>query len=188
MATDSTTSTVLVVDDEVNLAELYSEWLRDTYSVRTAYDGDAALDQLDGSVDVVLLDRRMPGLSGDEVLEAIRDQHHDSQVVMVTAVEPDFDILEMGFDEYLTKPVDGDDLESVVDRMLNRRTYDSLAEELAQLSAKRAAVETEKSPSELENNEEYQALSARIATLVDRIDESIDEFEETDFEAAFREF
>jgi len=102
---------VLVVEDEPDLADLYAAWLGDEYRVRTAYGGQEALDELDEAddeVDAILLDRRMPGLSGDEVLAAVRERGIDCRVAMVTAVEPDFDILKMGFDDYLVKPVTSD--------------------------------------------------------------------------------
>jgi len=59
---------------------------------------------IDETVDVVLLDRMMPGMSGQEVLAAIRERGLDCRVAMVTAVDADFDVIEMGFDEYLGKP------------------------------------------------------------------------------------
>lgn len=96
------TGTVLIVEDEQPLADLYAAWLTETYSIRTAYDGEQALDQLDEQVAVVLLDRRMPQLSGDDVLERIRERNYDCHVAMVSGVHPDFDIIEMGFDDYLT--------------------------------------------------------------------------------------
>ena len=53
--------TVLVVDDDPDLADMFALWLnRAGYEVRTAYGGEAALDRLDPAVDIVLLDRRMP--------------------------------------------------------------------------------------------------------------------------------
>ena len=88
---------VLIVEDEPDVAETYKLWLRNDYEVRMAHDGDEGLELLDDSVDVVLLDRMMPGLSGDEVLERIRERDLGCRVSMVTAVEPDFDILEMGY-------------------------------------------------------------------------------------------
>jgi CheY-like chemotaxis protein len=60
--------TVLVVDDEPQLAELYSMQLAEEYEVRTATGGPEALDLVDEEVDVALLDRRMPRMSGDELL------------------------------------------------------------------------------------------------------------------------
>ena len=73
----STQPTILVVDDERQLADLYATWVGDDYAVRTAYDGQSALEQADEAVDVVLLDRHMPDLTGDEVLGRIRDRGLD---------------------------------------------------------------------------------------------------------------
>ena len=65
-----TQTTVLVVEDDADLAALYAEWLADDYDVRVAHSGKEALSVLaDVDVDVALLDRRMGTISGDEVLE-----------------------------------------------------------------------------------------------------------------------
>lgn len=57
-----------------NLADLYTAWLAADYNVRTAYDGEQALDTYNKTVDVVLLDRRLPIHSGNEVLEELRER------------------------------------------------------------------------------------------------------------------
>jgi CheY-like chemotaxis protein len=67
--------TVLIVDDESEVADVYALRLREEYETRTAYGGEEALDTIDSDMDVVLLDRRMPDLSGDEVLERIRSDY-----------------------------------------------------------------------------------------------------------------
>lgn len=54
-----TRPTVLIVEDEQALADLYADRLGEAYVVETAYDGREALEQLDEGIDVVLLDRRM---------------------------------------------------------------------------------------------------------------------------------
>jgi len=79
----STQATVLVVDDEHHLADLYTDYLADDHEVLTAYGGEEALELLDDpdtDVDVTLLDRRMPDLSGDEVLAAIDDTDEEIRV------------------------------------------------------------------------------------------------------------
>ena len=179
------TPTVLLVDDEVNITELFSAWLEDTYDVRTANGGEEALDALDGGVDVVLLDRRMPGLSGDEVLDVIRQEGYDCRVAMVTAVEPDFDVVEMGFDDYLTKPINRDDLESVIESLLTRKEYDDRMQEYFALSSKKATLEAAKPSSELEANEEYQALEEEVQSLESELDQTLQTDE--DFESAFQD-
>jgi len=183
---------VLVVEDEPDLADLYAAWLGDEYRVRTAYGGNEALDVLDEAgddVDALLLDRRMPGLSGDEVLDAVTDRGIECRVAMVTAVEPDFDILEMGFDDYLVKPVTSDTLRDTVKTLLTRNDYDAGVQDLFSLTSKKAMLEAEKSASELADNEEYQELTARIDELRDDVDRSLEAVtEDDDFEELFREF
>lgn len=113
------TPTVLFADDQRALADGHAAQLPDEYDVRTVYDGQQALDALGEDVDVAVLDRRMPKLTGDAVLEAVRDGGYDCRVVMLTGIEPEEDIVEMGFDEYLVKPVDGDVLRETVARLLD---------------------------------------------------------------------
>ena len=184
---------VLVVEDEPDLADLYAAWLGDEYRVRTAYGGQEALDELDeadDAVDAILLDRRMPGLSGDEVLSAVRERGIDCRVAMVTAVEPDFDILKMGFDDYLVKPVTSDTLRETVEGLLRRGEYDTEMQELFSLTSKKAMLETEKSATELSDHEEYQRLTDRIGELRSRADQSLEAVTEDDddFEKLFQEF
>ena len=179
---------VLVVDDEARLADLFAAWLGADRAVETAYDGEEALAKMTDSVEVVLLDRRMPGLSGDEVLEEIREQGYDSRVVMVTAVDPDFDIIEMGFDDYLVKPVSKDELEEIVEDVRQRSDYEADIQEYYALASKKALLESEKSERELEENEEYQELAGRVDELRERVDETVSEMSShDDFVGAFQD-
>jgi len=164
---------VLVVEDEPDLADLYSSWLADHCTVRTVYDGPEALDAIGEDVNAVLLDRLMPGLSGDRVLDAIRDRDLDCRVAMVTAVEPDFDIIGMGFDDYLVKPVSPDDLLDTVDQLLLRSTYDAQIQEFFALASKRALLESQKREVELRTSEEYARLEDRLAVLRERVDDTV---------------
>jgi len=166
---------VLIVEDEPDLADLYSAWLREACTVRTAYNGAQALDAIDEEIDIVLLDRRMPGLSGDEVLETIRDRGLDTRVAMVTAVEPDFDIIGMGFDDYLVKPVSQRDLMETVDQLLLRSTYDDQMQEFFALASKKAVLDAQKTNAELRASEEYARLEDRLAVLRAEIDDTVSE-------------
>ena len=178
---------VLVVDDDEALTDVYAEWLSERYAVRTATTGEAALGQLDDGVDVVLLDRRMPGLSGEDVLDRIRRAEYDCRVAMVTGVRPDADVVELGFDEYLLKPVDREDLQDVVDTLLDRSAYDDRLQELYALASKRALLESEAEDGDLELDESYQEVVARTQELRDRIDDTMDGFGFDDFRVAFRD-
>ncbi|MGM0606209.1 MAG: HalX domain-containing protein [Halobacteriota archaeon] len=180
---------VLIVEDEPDLADLYAAWLSSDYRVKTAYGGREALDAIDDDLSVVLLDRRMPGLSGDEVLVALRERGIDCRVAMVTAVEPDFDIISMGFDDYLVKPVTKDALKETVSELIFRDSYDEGVQELFSLASKKALLEAEKSRSVLESNEEYLELNDRLSELRAELDESIDQLTaHDDYVNMFRSF
>jgi len=184
--TTADTTTVLVVDDERDVAELYSTWLATEYEVKSAHDGTEALDAVDHSVDVVFLDRQMPVMSGDEVLAAIEERGIDCRVVMVTAVDPDFDIIDMPFDDYITKPVTGSELLETAESMLTRDSYDEKLQEYFSMASKKAALESEKNPLELDAHEEYRDVSQRVEELREQADQTATEID--DFESAFRDF
>lgn len=178
---------VLIVEDNQGLADLMAAWLRDEYPVEVAYNGEEALEIFDSTIDVVLLDRRMPGLSGDEVLERIREQEMGVRVVMVSAVTPDFDVIGMGFDDYMTKPVEEDEIRDVVTRMQTRKRYDETVEDLYRLIQTKAVLETEIAESELQTNDEYRRLVEQIDDLQEQADVDSAGFADDDFEAAFRD-
>jgi len=177
---------VLIVEDERQLADLYAEWLADEYDVRTAYDADQALSAIDDGIEVMLLDRRLPRSSGDEVLEEIHRRGIDCQVAMVTAVDPDFDILELGFDDYVIKPIERGDLRDLVQRLLTRGLYNDEVREYFSLVSKRANLETSKSPAELAEDQRYQELVEEIEALEDRLDDIIGQLEDKDFAAVLK--
>jgi two-component system response regulator AdeR len=168
----SPTPTVLLVEDDEPLADLYADWLRDDYDVEVVLGGEPALDRLAaGGVDVVLLDRHMPDISGDEVLVTLRDWGLDARVAMVTGVSPEMDILEMGFDDYLLKPVDRETLVGTVEGLLERDTYESLRIELGSLRVKRNVLQVEQSERRLAEDDRYEALCTRIDRLEALVEE-----------------
>jgi DNA-binding response OmpR family regulator len=180
-------ATVLVVDDERDVADAYAAQLDGEYVVTTAYGGQEALERLDASVDVVLLDRRMPGTSGDEVLDAIRERGLDVRVAMVTAVDPDFDIIEMPFDDYIIKPVSREDLLETIERLLTCSTYEEKLRKYYSLTAKHATLLANKPRTELEDNETFETLETRIDEVKRDLDETVSEFDDDDFTALFRD-
>ena len=155
---DADRPVVLVVDDEEMTTEAVALWLGDGYEVLTAYSGEEALETLDDRVDVVLLDRHMPGLSGSETLSRIREREFDVRVAMLTAVDPELGVAEMPFDAYLLKPVDDDSLHETVERLCRLADYDDTVGELYAVAQKRAVLESEHPPGILEENEEYRTL------------------------------
>lgn len=165
--------TVLIVDDEPAIADGHAARLEDQYDVRTAYSGEAALDQLDETVTVTLLDRRMPTLSGDQVLTEIRERDLPCRVAMVTAVEPEFDIVDLGFDGYLQKPVTRDALFETVDMLARRAQYDAKLQTFFSVASRVAVLRTEYDESVLRTHEEFQDLTSRLDELREDLDETL---------------
>jgi len=178
------TPTVLIVDDEEDIADIYTLQLQDRYDVRTVYGGQAAIEAVDEAVDVVLLDRRMPGLSGNEVLDRIRADGYDCRVIMVTAIDPEFDIIEMPFDDYLCKPVDKETLQEAIEQQLTAKQYDETVSELFRATSKLTVLEGEMSKEELEGSEEYQRLKETTDAMRSDAESLMSELD--DFEAAFK--
>lgn len=180
---------VLVVEDEPDVAETYEMWLAGTYDVRMAASGSEALELVDDSVDVVLLDRMMPGMSGGEVLAAIREAGYDVRVAMVTAVDPDFDIVGMGFDDYLTKPPTRETLVETVEDLLAREDHVDTVQKYRALLAKRAALEAQKGDGELAESDAYADLQERIAAVEAELDGQEDRLlDDSEFVGAIRDF
>ncbi|GIG85094.1 response regulator transcription factor [Plantactinospora endophytica] len=100
---------VLVVEDEKLLADAVAEWLRrEAFAVDVVYDGDAALERLGvNDYDVVVLDRDLPVVHGDDVCRAIMEGGAETRVLMLTAAAAVRDRvagLALGADDYLIKP------------------------------------------------------------------------------------
>ncbi len=167
--------TILVVDDERDLADLYAMWAGEEYRTMTAYGGEDALEKIDETVDVVLLDRRMPDLTGDEVLDRIREEGYEAKVVMITAVDPGLDIVEMEFDKYLTKPISRPKLQRVIENMRVQMRKDGTLQKHEQVSNKMEALEEELEPETLEKSEGYSDLQEKLQDLGDTLTEDLDE-------------
>lgn len=162
---EMTKSKVLVVEDDESLAQTYSEILQPEYDVKIVHTGKGAIEALDFDPDVILLDRRLKEISGDEVLDHIRTHNIDARVAMMTAVDPDFDIIEMEFDDYLTKPLARNEILEVVESLLDTGDLQAKKRELSSKKIKRNVLEIEKSPAELAETEEFRQLEERIEQL-----------------------
>ncbi len=173
---DDPAPTVLAVDDEPDLVELYRVYLQDEYDVRLAKGGEEALSRMDDDVDVVLLDRRMSDLTGHEVLSEMRAAGYDAQVAMVTAVEPDVDVVDMPFDDYQTKPVSREDVRALVAVLLRRAEFDEQSQRFFALASKKAALEA----SGLTGTDEYERVLTQIADTRAEVDTTLDRLSATD--------
>lgn len=176
---------VVVVEDDIELANLFAKVLGMSYTVEVAHDVGRALEILDETVDVVVLDRHLPGGFGDEVLAVIREHGFGCRVAMVTAEEPTIDIVEMGFDEYLCKPVSNQELQTTVERLVAQANYGDAVTELYALTSKKALLEVHCSAAELNDSQEFAALERRIEELHDDLTAMMNTFSETQLVAEF---
>src|ERR687897_167238 len=124
----SSTQTVLVVEDESSIASFVSLYLKNAgYTVRTAANGSEALTQsAKGDASLIILDLMLPDIDGIEVCRRIR-KTSDVPILMLTARDEDVDKiigLEVGADDYLTKPFNPRELVARVKSILRRATPD----------------------------------------------------------------
>ncbi|WP_053204746.1 response regulator transcription factor [Jiangella muralis] len=117
---------VLVVEDEDSFSDALSYMLRkEGFEVAVSVTGDDALDEFDrGGADLVLLDLMLPGLSGTEVCRQLR-QRSNVPVIMLTAKDSEVDKvvgLELGADDYVTKPFSSRELVARIRAVLRRGT------------------------------------------------------------------
>jgi len=119
---------ILVVDDDPGVRESFRLILEDHYDVVDVPDGPSALDVVRTSpMDLVLLDIRLPGMDGIEVLERIKAIDERVEVILVTAVRTvrtAVAAMKLGAFDYLTKPFEEDELLSLASRALERRTLE----------------------------------------------------------------
>jgi two-component system response regulator RegX3 len=121
---------ILVVEDEESFSDPLSYLLRrEGYEVAVADDGPAALDEFDrNGADLVLLDLMLPGLPGTEVCRQLRTRS-TVPVIMLTAKDGEIDKvvgLELGADDYVTKPYSSRELVARIRAVLRRRTEPDL--------------------------------------------------------------
>jgi DNA-binding response OmpR family regulator len=116
--------TILMVDDEQNIIELARMYLeKDGFTVRAAMDGNVAMELiLEQEPDLVVLDLMLPGIDGWEICKRIRARS-ELPILMLTARDDDIDKivgLELGADDYMTKPFNPRELVARVKAILRR--------------------------------------------------------------------
>ena len=125
---------VLIVDDELDFLEsLVRRLNRRKVSARGVTSGQAALEHLErNGGDVVVLDVKMPGMSGIETLKLIKEKHPDVEVILLTghaSVESGMEGLALNAFDYLIKPVKIDELiERILDAFDRRKVVTGLRE------------------------------------------------------------
>lgn len=142
---------ILLVEDDTSLGDTIQSWLRlDDHAVDWVHRGDSAQTALmTHRYDCVLLDRGLPGLSGDELLAALRKSGNRVPVILITAFNALSDRVEgldMGADDYLVKPFELEEMSARIraavrrgaDRVSNALTHGAIA---LNLDTKTAALD-----------------------------------------------
>ncbi len=126
--------TILVVDDEWGVRETFKMLLKDHYHVLLASTGEEAVDIFTkNSVDLTLLDIRLPDMDGIDLLKKLKEMDPGAEVIMVTAVkeiQPAVKAIKLGAYEYVVKPFSVDDVLVLINRALEKR---SLVQEVTYL-------------------------------------------------------
>lgn len=117
---------ILVVEDEIDLQEAIAEGLRlDGYAVDTCGDGNEAYELIYvENYDLVILDLNLPGMDGLDVLNKIRKENGELKVLILSArdrVSDKVKGLDLGANDYLTKPFDFEELEARIRNLLRRK-------------------------------------------------------------------
>jgi DNA-binding response OmpR family regulator len=119
----------LVIDDEKNIRLTFSETLAQMgFDTRTAANGEEALSKMKKTdFDLVLLDFRMSGMDGIEVLRRIREGHPKVRVIMITAhgtVESAVEAMKLGAVDFIQKPCTPADIRELVGKVMEREALD----------------------------------------------------------------
>lgn len=117
---------ILVVDDELIMRKSLGDWLeRDGHKVETAVNGEEALERCkDTRFDILLVDIKMEGMSGLDVLKQIKESDPDVEVVMITAygsISTAIEAMKNGAYDYLLKPFDPNELGVLIERIIEHQ-------------------------------------------------------------------
>lgn len=125
---------ILIVDDEQSIITLLTFNLeKEGYQVDTAMDGESAFEMaLNGNYDFIILDLMLPGKSGMDVCRDLRKERVETPILMLTAKDDEFDKvvgLELGADDYMTKPFSPRELVARMNAVFRRSGIDEAKKE-----------------------------------------------------------
>lgn len=128
---DEQTGKILIIDDDENIRKMLSKSLeRDDYAVETALNGEEALDILETeNFSLIMLDLKLPGRDGVEILEEIRERNINTPVLIITgfgSIESAVKVMKLGAIDYLEKPFNPEQIKEQVQDIIirNARSYE----------------------------------------------------------------
>lgn len=170
---NSDQSTVLVVDDEQRVAECYKIFVEQQHNAEVAIGGREAVEKLDENIDIVLLDRRMPDLHGSEVIDYINEEDHACRVIIISAIDPDMEILKNEFVKYIKKPVEQDELLQAIQETI---VFDESGQshiEYLKLIEKAHIMQSEFTKVKLEDNHYYNKIIDSINSMREQFNDNV---------------
>jgi DNA-binding response OmpR family regulator len=172
-------SNILIIEDERDTANLYRNYLEDDYCTTLATSGEQAINELDQSIDLILLDLNLPRMNGKEVIETIENdevEHTDPRIIILTTRDPTANILEYPIDKYKMKPIYRDDLHSLINDIALQNKFQHLTKRLFQKRSKRNAL----NQAGKTDTETYRELLNAIDELEAQAEEIYDEIADND--------
>lgn len=106
---------VLFVDDEEGILDLYRIMCENKYNVETLSQGTRAVEEFDNSIDIAFFDRRMPDMSGYEVIKKIQNEGYETPMIIISGSDEDESPTDADYKEYLKKPIDQDEIFNAID-------------------------------------------------------------------------
>ncbi|THE64149.1 HoxA-like transcriptional regulator [Salinadaptatus halalkaliphilus] len=155
---ETATPTVLLVDRDRRITEMYSDWLAGRYAVRRAHSADAFDAKLDDAVDVVVLDDGFPGATPSDVTSSVGS----CRTVLLVDSRPDLDLLESDCDDVHRKPIVRETALQTIDEQLKRQGESPAVREQRAIAAKLSLLETVANRTRLEESDAYAELRSKL--------------------------
>ncbi|MGM0508207.1 MAG: response regulator [Fusobacteriota bacterium] len=119
---------ILIIDDEKNIRFMLDKSLSKDYDVTSAVNGEDGLEKLkEGEYDLILLDMKLPGMDGLEVLKKIKESNKEVTVIMITGfgnIDTAVEAMKLGAVDYLRKPFSSNEIRSIVSEVIERNNID----------------------------------------------------------------
>jgi DNA-binding response OmpR family regulator/DNA-binding HxlR family transcriptional regulator len=157
-------SSVLILEDERMVADIFTEYFAESYDVQHVRTGEEAIETYTDDIDLLIVDRKLEGMSGDDVAARIRAEHEQPLILCVSGVEPDDDICELAVDDYIHKPVEEAEMKTRLELLLDRAALDATARTYLSLRSKQIAL-TDTHGKAATKMDGYRSCAARIEEL-----------------------
>lgn len=131
---------VLIIENERMVTTVLADYFPDSYDVRSVQTGEEAIEEYTDNTDLLIVDRKLNGISGDEVAARIRAEHERQLILCVSGVEPNNDIYELRYDDYIHKPIKEDEMKARVDLLFSRAELEATERAYLSLRSKQIAL------------------------------------------------